>query len=293
MSTSPDGPLGQCSAYLLRLIGLSLGLSASLPTSHLACLLAHRPLARSDALFEEDETSTKRCRWMVKKKSETELVKPKEQQSDGNCTQNQGKSNNSKSPELERITSMSGQEEAKQQTVIALLRWYEEATISIFSVNRHIVTGKAVMLDEIINYVQSFQHQVEFLLLKLATVNPQLDFNNMASFIPKDVICGTMPNLVCSMETSEVSVAYISQPQHGNSIHYVFPNGMVTQSAIDMLDTTFHQNLSTHHHPLIVSGSSQVGAFWEDDLQNVTSCGHMAQLVDEDERLGSSVVLPL
>ncbi|KAG6495510.1 hypothetical protein ZIOFF_043335 [Zingiber officinale] len=143
MSTSPDGPLGQCSAYLLRPIGLTLGLSASLPTSHLACLLAHRPLARSDALFEEDETSTKRCRWMVKKKSETELVKPKEQQSDGNCTQNQGKSNNSKSLELERITSMSGQEEAKQQTVIALLRWYEEATISIFSVNRHIVSFRA------------------------------------------------------------------------------------------------------------------------------------------------------
>lgn len=138
----------------------------------------------------------------------------------------------------------------------------------------------------------------------------------MFIFIPKEEfltiwmhqVCGTMPNLVCSMETSEVSVAYISQPQHGNSIHYVFPNGMVTQSAIDMLDTTFHQNLSTHHHPLIVSASSQVsknvyfdtisciidsishvfdtrkilnfqvGAFWEDDLQNVTSCGHMAQL---------------
>ncbi|KAG6495511.1 hypothetical protein ZIOFF_043336 [Zingiber officinale] len=59
---------------------------------------------------------------------------------------------------------------------------------------------------------------------------------------------------------------------------------MVTQSAIDMLDTTFHQNLSTHHHPLIVSASSQVGAFWEDDLQNVTSCGHMAQLVNGCKR---------
>ncbi|GLJ54718.1 hypothetical protein SUGI_1175410 [Cryptomeria japonica] len=39
------------------------------------------------------------------------------------------------------------------------------------------VTGKAVMLDEIINYVQSLQHQVEFLSMKLATVNPKLDFN--------------------------------------------------------------------------------------------------------------------
>ncbi|OIW17790.1 hypothetical protein TanjilG_06475 [Lupinus angustifolius] len=34
------------------------------------------------------------------------------------------------------------------------------------------VTGKALVLDEIINYVQSLQNQVEFLSLKLASVNP-------------------------------------------------------------------------------------------------------------------------
>lgn len=34
------------------------------------------------------------------------------------------------------------------------------------------VTGKAVMLDEIINYVQSLQRQVESLSMKLASVNP-------------------------------------------------------------------------------------------------------------------------
>ncbi|TYI99706.1 hypothetical protein E1A91_A13G035700v1 [Gossypium mustelinum] len=39
------------------------------------------------------------------------------------------------------------------------------------------ITGKAGMLDEIINYVQSLQRQVEFLSMKLATVNPRLDFS--------------------------------------------------------------------------------------------------------------------
>ncbi|XP_021909014.1 transcription factor bHLH137 isoform X2 [Carica papaya] len=34
------------------------------------------------------------------------------------------------------------------------------------------VTGKALMLDEIINYVQSLQNQVEFLSMKLASLNP-------------------------------------------------------------------------------------------------------------------------
>ncbi|RLM74537.1 transcription factor bHLH78-like [Panicum miliaceum] len=37
------------------------------------------------------------------------------------------------------------------------------------------ITGKALMLDEIINYVQSLQRQVEFLSMKLATMNPELD----------------------------------------------------------------------------------------------------------------------
>ncbi|KAH6558706.1 hypothetical protein KP509_1Z049600 [Ceratopteris richardii] len=39
------------------------------------------------------------------------------------------------------------------------------------------ITGKAVMLDEIINYVQSLQRQIEFLSMKLAAVNPRIDFN--------------------------------------------------------------------------------------------------------------------
>ncbi|XP_022994420.1 transcription factor bHLH137-like [Cucurbita maxima] len=34
------------------------------------------------------------------------------------------------------------------------------------------VTGKALMLDEIINYVQSLQNQVEFLSMKLTSLNP-------------------------------------------------------------------------------------------------------------------------
>ncbi|KAF9593773.1 hypothetical protein IFM89_025398 [Coptis chinensis] len=48
------------------------------------------------------------------------------------------------------------------------------------------VTGKAVMLDEIINYVQSLQRQVEFLSMKLATVNPMVDLN-IEELLAKDI----------------------------------------------------------------------------------------------------------
>ncbi|KAL0716378.1 hypothetical protein Bca4012_065700 [Brassica carinata] len=37
--------------------------------------------------------------------------------------------------------------------------------------------GKAVMLDAIINYVQSMQRQVELLTMKMATINPRMEFN--------------------------------------------------------------------------------------------------------------------
>ncbi|KAE8057008.1 hypothetical protein FH972_013731 [Carpinus fangiana] len=49
------------------------------------------------------------------------------------------------------------------------------------------ITGKAVMLDEIINYVQSLQQQVEFLSMKLATVNPELNID-MEQILSKDII---------------------------------------------------------------------------------------------------------
>ncbi|XP_051188231.1 transcription factor bHLH76 isoform X1 [Lolium perenne] len=49
------------------------------------------------------------------------------------------------------------------------------------------VTGKAVMLDEIINYVQSLQRQVEFLSMKLSTVNPRLDLN-LEGLLSKDLL---------------------------------------------------------------------------------------------------------
>ncbi|KAF2323942.1 hypothetical protein GH714_004177 [Hevea brasiliensis] len=49
------------------------------------------------------------------------------------------------------------------------------------------ITGKAVMLDEIINYVQSLQQQVEFLSMKLATVNPELS-HDIERILSKDIL---------------------------------------------------------------------------------------------------------
>uniref|UniRef100_A0A0D9X952 BHLH domain-containing protein n=1 Tax=Leersia perrieri TaxID=77586 RepID=A0A0D9X952_9ORYZ len=50
------------------------------------------------------------------------------------------------------------------------------------------VTGKALMLDEIINYVQSLQRQVEFLSMKLSAVNTRIDFDIESLVSNKDVL---------------------------------------------------------------------------------------------------------
>ncbi|KAE8726073.1 Transcription factor BPE [Hibiscus syriacus] len=47
------------------------------------------------------------------------------------------------------------------------------------------VIGKALVLDEIINYIQSLQHQVEFLSMKLEAVNSRMD-HAIDVFPPKD-----------------------------------------------------------------------------------------------------------
>ncbi|CAI9773840.1 unnamed protein product [Fraxinus pennsylvanica] len=107
------------------------------------------------------------------------------------------------------------------------------------------ITGKALMLDEIINYVQSLQNQVEFLSMKLASVNPifydfGMDFdafmvrpdqslNSLASQLPTVQQCSptqppiihetntclsTLPNCYYSLLDSSSSSPLLSQQTH-------------------------------------------------------------------------------
>ncbi|NP_001168271.1 Transcription factor bHLH78 [Zea mays] len=135
------------------------------------------------------------------------------------------------------------------------------------------VVGKAVMLDEIINYVQSLQRQVEFLSMKLATVNPQLDFNNLPNLLPKDMhqSCGPLQNSHFPLETSGAPLPYLNQ---GNPlIGCGLPNGMDnSQSSMHPLDPAFCRPMSSQQHPFlngVSDAASKVGTFWQDDLQSV------------------------
>ncbi|KAG6531870.1 hypothetical protein ZIOFF_005705 [Zingiber officinale] len=50
------------------------------------------------------------------------------------------------------------------------------------------ITGTALVLDEIINHVQTLQRQVEFLSMRLAAVNPRIDFSSLDSYLSAE--CG-------------------------------------------------------------------------------------------------------
>uniref|UniRef100_A0A7N0UXX7 BHLH domain-containing protein n=1 Tax=Kalanchoe fedtschenkoi TaxID=63787 RepID=A0A7N0UXX7_KALFE len=106
------------------------------------------------------------------------------------------------------------------------------------------ITGKAVMLDEIINYVQSLQQQVEFLSMKLATVNPELDID-IERMLSKDILQSRGDNTV---------MLGIS-PGIRNS--HPYPHAML-QSGM--------QNSATEYHHMPQNG-------WNNELQSLLQMG--------------------
>ncbi|KAI3470081.1 hypothetical protein Pfo_026744 [Paulownia fortunei] len=130
------------------------------------------------------------------------------------------------------------------------------------------VTGKAVMLDEIINYVQSLQRQVEFLSMKLATVNPRMDFN-METLMSKDMFQsrGSLPHNICPSE----SYPFQSQPNLHTAIH----SGTEAPFPANNFNAALVRNQSMQLPPMdnFNETASQVSTFWEDDLHSVVQMG--------------------
>ncbi|KAM7271949.1 hypothetical protein ACFE04_031163 [Oxalis oulophora] len=129
------------------------------------------------------------------------------------------------------------------------------------------VTGKALMLDEIINYVQSLQRQVEFLSMKLSSVNTRLDFN-VDSLMSKDIFQSNN-NTIFPIDSS--ASAFFSQQQQNN-----ISNGTMPQcsSQLDPLDTT--TGLCQNQLPLVHGFNQtlhQYSTLSEEDLQTIVQMG--------------------
>lgn len=118
------------------------------------------------------------------------------------------------------------------------------------------ITGKAGMLDEIINYVQSLQRQVEFLSMKLATVSPRLDFN-IDDIFAKEVVSAPMTNLPNTV-----------MPPH-MMVNSGYPHDMVDSGYVHFNPM---QQVVTSSDPLSCFNNGQSAAtVWDSDVQNLYS----------------------
>ncbi|CAM0905073.1 unnamed protein product [Alopecurus aequalis] len=119
------------------------------------------------------------------------------------------------------------------------------------------ITGKALMLDEIINYVQSLQRQVEFLSMKLSTMNPQLDFHGQ-SIPSKDMAMPAYPS-----DDRATGFSYAGSPADP----FAIPAG--------------------HHH-----GQELEGTFgWEEDLQSMVQMAGASSSQDPQAFYGQSATV--
>ncbi|KAH7670484.1 Myc-type basic helix-loop-helix (bHLH) domain-containing protein [Dioscorea alata] len=202
---------------------------------------------------EEDENVYAK-RW---KSAEDGKTKAEENNSGEVSGQKQGKDSNAKPPEPPKdyihVRARRGQatdshslaERVRREKISKRMKFLQDL---VPGCNK--VTGKAVMLDEIINYVQSLQRQVEFLSMKLATVNPRLEFN-MENFIAKDTHSMVHPLEAAAAAAAAAASAfpYSYQPQQGTTLEAL--------------------TMQMQPHDGFADIPPQLGNFWEDDLQSV------------------------
>ncbi|PKA54796.1 Transcription factor bHLH137 [Apostasia shenzhenica] len=106
------------------------------------------------------------------------------------------------------------------------------------------VVGKALMLDEIINYVQSLQNQVEFLSMKLACVNPML-------YDLADV------DYDCAINKTEFELGLGITPQDSQNLQSLLQTSLIQPTGLDQSTEREYQVMNHHippHHVLQAQG---------------------------------------
>lgn len=124
------------------------------------------------------------------------------------------------------------------------------------------VTGKAVMLDEIINYVQSLQRQVEFLSMKLSTVNPGID-GNIERLLSKDILQPQVGSSSLGFLPDIMHHPQFMQSQHG-MLQNEIP-GMVNHS--ESIRRAVNSQFPALN--LLKGPSPQLPNPWDTELQNM------------------------
>ncbi|CAI0405176.1 unnamed protein product [Linum tenue] len=143
------------------------------------------------------------------------------------------------------------------------------------------VTGKAVMLDEIINYVQSLQRQVEFLSMKLATVNPRMDFN-LEGLLAKDILTSRAVPSASLPFSPDLPMSY--PPLHPSQSGLVTAGFPAMENHSDILRRTIGSQLTSISREF--KESAQLPGSWNDELHNVIQMYASSDPQDSQEITG-------
>ncbi|KAJ4900801.1 Transcription factor bHLH78 [Raphanus sativus] len=137
------------------------------------------------------------------------------------------------------------------------------------------VTGKALMLDEIINYVQSLQRQVEFLSMKLSSVNDtRLEFN-VDALVSKDAMISSSGSRVHESGLQLESLSQHNYNNHSQLHTNVSSNNMMLHPPLKSLEPSTLPRGFTHLPTLTQFNDSisQYQLFSEEDLQSIVGMG--------------------
>ncbi|XP_074316523.1 basic helix-loop-helix protein 80-like [Silene latifolia] len=128
------------------------------------------------------------------------------------------------------------------------------------------VTGKALMLDEIINYVQSLQNQVEFLSVKLASLDPTVYTFGLMDLDPMifgSEVQGMMNNnMGLSIPLMQSTTA---SPATSSTLSPTFPNNPHVDASTNLLQHEPNPNFLL----LEDGGSSYWGGVNEQERQSI------------------------
>ncbi|XP_022896352.1 transcription factor HBI1-like [Olea europaea var. sylvestris] len=134
----------------------------------------------------------------------------------------------------------------------------------------HKVTGKAGMLDEIINYVQSLQKQVEFLSMKLAALNPRLDFS-IDDFFPKE-IPAYIASFPMQLQVPNPSSLQYNQLQQG-AISCGVDIAMNPSQLLPQKEGSSSVPITEVYHDSSSGHQAQVLPTWDSEWQNLFNVG--------------------
>ncbi|KAL6649536.1 hypothetical protein ACP70R_013760 [Stipagrostis hirtigluma subsp. patula] len=118
------------------------------------------------------------------------------------------------------------------------------------------ITGKAMMLDEIINYVQSLQRQVEFLSMKLSAISPGLN----CDVDLQDILCSQDSRLAFPGFSPQMSNVHLN-------LHRASVQGFSRPESYGIIPN--RGNVHMARTAQLSAFPQQRGIIWDDELGNI------------------------